>query len=543
MVMPPGQMVTRRRALALGAAAGMGLVLAEPASASFSVRSRGGHVVRPGRRFELVGVRDAPRGLQLRARRTGGRWSRWTPVGAGRAHAPDDAPRVPASDPVWTGPADELELRGAGGRDLELHFVALGIAAARTPRARAAQATGGAPVIVTREQWRARAPKATPSYGQVSVAFVHHTVDANTYAPEQSAGIVQAIQRYHQDHNGWNDIGYNFLVDRYGQVFEGRAGGIDQAVVGAHAEGWNSKSTGVATIGVFTADAAPEAAMAVLARLLAWKLALHGVPASGAVTLLSGGGKSNRYAYRQEAVLQRISGHRDGCKTSCPGDGLFGQLGELRSRAAALQGTIATQPKLTLAASATRIVYGEDAVFTGRLLGADGVPVAGARVSVQKQGATSWVTLAAATTDPDGSFSARMPWRRGGTVRARASAPGVSAPVRSAVLSIALTPILRTTHPDERSRIKAGGTVRVRGSVRPAEPVTLVVERHGRDGRWHRSQRVRARLDGRRFGVTVRLRKAGLYRITAKTADARAEPIYVRAVRSAADVGGVAADA
>jgi hypothetical protein len=70
--------------------------------------------------------------------------------------------------------------------------------------------------------------------------------------------------------------------------------------------------------------------------------------------------------------------------------------------------------------------------------------------------------------------------------------------------------------------------------------VTLVVERHGRDGRWHRAQVLRARLDGRRFGVRVRLRKAGLYRITARTAAARAEPIFVRAVRSAGDVGGLA---
>jgi hypothetical protein len=81
----------------------------------------------------------------------------------------------------------------------------------------------------------------------------------------------------------------------------------------------------------------------------------------------------------------------------------------------------------------------------------------------------------------------------------------------------------------------------VRGTVRPADPVTLVVERQGHDGRWHRTQLLPARLDGRRFGVRVRLRKAGLYRITAKTAAARAEPIFVRAVRSAGDVGGAAA--
>ncbi|HEX6390117.1 MAG TPA: N-acetylmuramoyl-L-alanine amidase, partial [Solirubrobacteraceae bacterium] len=463
-------------------------------------------------------------------------------VGSGRAHAPDGAPRTPASDPVWTGAADELQLRGTGGRELELLFVAVA-SAPRLPRARAAQGTGGAPVIVTRDQWGARAPKTTPSYGQIGVAFVHHTDNANDYAASESAAIVAAIQRYHMDHNGWNDIGYNFLVDRFGQVFEGRAGGIDQAVIGAHAEGWNSKSTGIATIGVFDAERAPDAATTALVRLLAWKLALHGVPATGASSLLSGGGKANRYAYGTAVTLQHVSGHRDGCKTACPGNGLYAQLPSLRSRAAALQGTVATQPKLTLASSASRLVYGEDAVFNGRLLGADGVPVAGARVSVQKQGGSGWVTLAAAQTQPDGSFSARIPWRRAGNVRARATPPGAGGAIRSPVVSIALTPILRTTHPDARSRVKAGGAVRVRGSVRPADAVAVVVERQGRDGRWHRVRVVRARLDGRRFGATVRLRKAGLYRLTARTDDVRAEPIFVRAVRSAADVGGAAADA
>lgn len=551
MVMQRGA-VTRRRALALGAAAGVGVLLGEPAyarNASFTREfpaGRLGTTLRVGRRFDLVGVAgmDAARhGIELRARRRGGRWSAWTTVGGGRSHAPDGAPRAPSSDPVWTGAADELQVRArrAPRGPLRLAFVAVGDVPRRTVRARAAQ--NGAPPIITRDQWGARAPKATPSYGAVNMAFIHHTENANDYGPGESAAIVLAIQRYHQDHNGWNDIGYNLLVDRYGQVFEGRAGGIDQAVVGAQAEGWNSKSTGIATIGGFMKTGYPEEGMAVLARLVAWKLALHGVPAQGTVELPSGGGSSNRYPYGRLVTLERISGHRDGCATDCPGDVLYGQLADLRARAAKLQGTIVTRPTVALSAAAHAVRYGDDAVFSGRLLGADGVPVGSTRVSVQKQGRSGWVTLAHATTDTDGTFQARLPWRRSGVVRVQATVPGVQGAVRSPQVDVAVTPIIRTTAPGARSRVRAGDALTVGGSIRPAAAVTLVVERQGRDGRWRRTQAVRARVRGQRFAAPVRLRTPGLYRVTAKTDGGATAPVYVRAVRSQSDVGGTSADA
>ena len=129
------------------------------------------------------------------------------------------------------------------------------------------------------------------------------------------------IARYHRDHNGWNDIGYNFLVDQYGQIFEGRAGGIDQAIVGAQAQGYNSVSTGVACLGTFTDVAQTEPGMEALAQLIGWKLPLHGVPVHRRRSrVTSAGGETNRYpaghAGHVRAHLRPPRRRRDGC----PGD-------------------------------------------------------------------------------------------------------------------------------------------------------------------------------------------------------------------------------
>src|SRR5919197_1553893 len=203
--------ITRRRALVLGAAAGMGSLLARPLNAlgratpgrlrAFGMDVAPGdftgatsRVLRAPRRFDLVGVRGAHvAGLEVRVRRDGGRFSPWVPLAVHGAHAPDTGTGERASDPVWAGGCDELQLRAArrpGGR-LRMHFVAVPAPSRRAPRARAAatprQATPGTP---------------PPIYGVVQLAFVHHRGAANDYTPEHSASIVLGIAKYHRDTNG-----------------------------------------------------------------------------------------------------------------------------------------------------------------------------------------------------------------------------------------------------------------------------------------------------------------------------------------------------
>ena len=125
---------------------------------------------------------------------------------------------------------------------------------------------------------RARRRPTAPCRPRSSTTRSTPTTTARRTAPRSCC----AICRYHRDTNGWRDIGYNFLVDRYGQIFEGRAGGIDQAVIGAQAQGYNAVSTGVANIGTFTSAAPSDRRAAARSReLLAWKLSLHGVPVDG----------------------------------------------------------------------------------------------------------------------------------------------------------------------------------------------------------------------------------------------------------------------
>ena len=501
-------------------------------------------VLRAPRRFDLLGVRgtEAARGrFEVRVRRRGGSWSPWVRLAVHGDHAPDTGSGERASDPVWAGGCDELQLRSTRRPRgaLRVHFVAVPATAHRRARARAAanpkkQAApqpGTPPPIVPRSAWGADAvpPRSAPDYGVVQMAFVHHTVTANDYTPEQSGSIVLGIAKYHRDTNGWNDIGYNFLVDQYGQVFEGRAGGVEQAVVGAQAQGYNSQSTGVAVLGTFSDAPIPEPAAASIAQLLGWKLSLHGVPCEGGLTIVSGGGSLNRYPSGTPVAMQRVSGHRDGDKTECPGGALYAQLPELRRRAAGLAGPIVARGHLSLQPSADAIDYGADAVFTGTVIRADSTAGAGEAVALQKRGAGgAWVTVGRTTALVDGSWVVRVPWRRGGDVRV------LAAGLTSKAIAVKVKPALSTRHVSKH--ISAGSAIALGGRVRPAVAVTVFLEREGADGEFHPVRVVRASRRLTAWRAAVRVRRPGLYRMTARTSakdgGGRGRTVYVRAVRA-----------
>jgi len=316
--------------------------------------------LRGASRFTLAGVQwRGAGGVVFRTRSSSGRWSEW------RAAAPEDEDGPDAGSPEhrvngwrlgnpwWVGDSDRIEAR-VTGRVTRVRANLVWSPETRIPL-RTPTATVGPP-IVPRSTWGAneRIRRGPPSYAdEVRFAIVHHTAGKNGYSRSEAPAIVRGIQLFHVQGNGWNDIGYNFLVDRFGTIYEGRFGGVDRDVVGAHALGFNTGSVGIALLGNYE-DATPSsAALDAIARLVAWRLDLAHVDPTAFLTVISGG--SERYASGIPVLLSSVSGHRDTGFTACPGDVLYGRLSVIAGTARALGGPKIFEPKASLAGSAIRV--------------------------------------------------------------------------------------------------------------------------------------------------------------------------------------------
>jgi hypothetical protein len=469
------------------------------------------------KRFNLVGLtwsgRDhAEPGLAMRTRADDGAWTPWAVVEAHAEDGPDpgsdEAVAAGMSNPVWAGEADWVQYRSserlAGAR---LHFV--NTTGGATPADRVETALRGAansavttaasllsadlagaqesqPVMVSRASWAGDdcPPRSRPLYGEVRAAYVHHTVNLNDYSRAEAPQIVLAMCRYHRNTNGWNDIGYNFLVDRFGTLYEGRAGGVGAAVVGAQAEGFNSYSTGVANIGTFSGVPQSQAALEAMARLIRWKLPLHGYPTNGTAVMKSAGGSTNKYRSGTSVRVPRVLGHRDTNSTECPGSALYAQIEDLRSLIGGIapRGT-ATSVAVQLSARRGTIDYGDSATLSGRLTTNGDAAVSGQPVTVQAKIDGRWKTSSTPTTRSDGSFSAVVKPKLTRPLRVRFAGAGAGE-LRSSVtptLTLAVRPIVTLRRPPRRGAARA--RVTLSGTVKPRKArvyQVLQLERRGR---------------------------------------------------------------
>ena len=520
-------------------APGAGVLLGDPSARGPGVVSR---PLRAGRRFNLVGITwrgGAEPGIAVRTRRDGGGWSPWTTLYAHLEDGPDPG-REPAargaSAPAWVGEADWVQYRLSKHLPgLRLHFVNVRGTATAADRARSAVrrlATGGlahlatlaratgalaaepVPPIVPRAGWGADKcpPRTAPDYGEVRAAFVHHTVNANDYTRAEAPDVVLGICLFHRNTNGWNDIGYNFLVDRFGTIYEGRAGGIDQPVVGAQAQGYNTQSTGIANLGTFTSVRQTPEALAAMARLIRWKLPLHGVPTAGPVTLVSAGGSTNRYPAGTNVALQRVIGHRDTGATSCPGDALYAQLPELRSLVGTVTPTgVVTRLRAKLAAGSRAVRFGATTPVAGVLTIAGGPPIAKEAVEVQALIGKRWRVVAGSVTGAAGDFAAIIKPMRNRSLRARFAGVGDLRPATSPVFNVGVRPIVSVARTAQRA--STSSRVVVRGRVRPRKGRVYQVLQLRVRGRFRTvgTRRLKVMRDGRFRGWFAPARK-GVYR-------------------------------
>ncbi|MFD8256621.1 peptidoglycan recognition protein family protein [Streptomyces werraensis] len=329
--------------------------------------------------FSLVGVswsgalKPLEGTAQVRTRGLeSGEWGAWQSLELNAAPPEEvEAGMRGASQPLWVGPSDGVEARvvhedgttAALPKGLEVNLVDPGVVTeaetrvdapepaafvmdespspSPSPEPTAPPSTMPQPPVTSRADWGAdesKSPDPSEYNAEVKAVFVHHTDGANDYDCAQSPAIVRGIYAYHTEVNGWNDVGYNFLVDKCGTVFEGRKGGIDRPVLGAHTYGFNRESAGIAVLGTHSTGGASAAALASVARVTAWKLGQYGADPAGTVKLTAGATQTNyfktAFTAGEEYTFKRVSGHRDGFNTECPGNALYAQLPTVRTWAA-----------------------------------------------------------------------------------------------------------------------------------------------------------------------------------------------------------------
>lgn len=290
------------------------------------------------KKFALIGVTwdrtkdDLDVTVEVRVRTDEG-WSDWVPLEVDNDGG--EAGRG-GTEPWWVEKADEVGARvttasGASPTGVKVITIDPGAvdapAAENVPAFYSSSSTSSVvsvadgqptftpkPTIKSRSSWNARAANGCDedgydTYGPTTLGVnLHHTAGSNSYSKSQSASIVKGIQKFHQSGRGWCDIAYNFLVDKYGQIFEGRFGGVDKPVRGSHSGNntVNERTMGIALMGNLDKTRPTSAMKTATVKLAGWRLATYYKPATGKVTI---GGKS----------LHRVSGHRNVVSTACPG--------------------------------------------------------------------------------------------------------------------------------------------------------------------------------------------------------------------------------
>lgn len=314
----------------------------------------------PAQMAVLTGVAE---GSEFAVRsRNGGTWSDWVTVETdddrpdGRPGEEGTATSESAVGPIWLGrDAERLEVLQLGGAASQIEVELLDVraddpvpvAAASGPSmARGStDPASGPPFIAARASWATSEMTWQSHYAgcgsaptintELKAMVVHHTAGTSEYSPADVPGIIRGTWYYHARTNGWCDLAYNFVVDRFGRLWEGRQGGVDKLVRGGHTYGHNSQTQGIVQLGHFDTASSPLVMNDATGRLIGWKLGRHGVDPKGWTTLTnqSSSATSKGLAPGASIGVPTIIGHRDVGSTSCPGANTYARMGRIRDQA------------------------------------------------------------------------------------------------------------------------------------------------------------------------------------------------------------------
>lgn len=253
---------------------------------------------------------------------------------------------------------DAVSRRHLLGRAAHLPLLALGASAASTAFAVAADATAvERPPIVPRSEWGGDLrPRGAIPAEDVKFLLVHHTAEPGSdYGPSDAVGLLRSIYQFHTGASkGWPDLAYNFFVDLYGNVYEGRWGSLDGPVRGSATGGNQGYSQLCCFLGNFDQEVPPAPALESMYLLLAWLADRYGVDTSPGVTVEVTSLGSNRWPAGSTIVTPTIAAHRDMSLTECPGDACYALVrGQFAAQVTARRAPAQVAPEPTETTSTT----------------------------------------------------------------------------------------------------------------------------------------------------------------------------------------------
>lgn len=301
----------------------------------------------------------------IRSQRPDGSWSEWFDTHPMEFSTPGEDSKQ-GTELIYVQPTKAIQVSLSGvdlsspqqSEELEAVFINGGTSSTPENGITLASDSNGLPKVISRSGWGAdesiRCGDSETSDSTQGIV-IHHTAGSNDYSEEEAAGIIRGIYSYHAQTMGWCDIGYHALADKYGNLYEGRSGGLNKDVIGAHAGGFNENTWAISMVGNYQTQQPSTEMLESVGKLAGWRAKVAGIDPKGSNTHRSEGTQFTQFPAGTTVDLPNIFAHRDVGLTECPGDYAYAKLDTIRTIAskhyASLNGDSAATSSPTSSAS------------------------------------------------------------------------------------------------------------------------------------------------------------------------------------------------